>query len=247
MKAKIKLLLHKIFGFERFLYFFSLFKIYSLRWDKNEKDVFLFIDQINKVAQKGMVLDIGANIGITSGVIGRNTIHDLLAFEPLPLNYRIFERVIKTLGLHNRVTLHKVALGSTEGECEMVLPVVDEVRMHGLSHVVDPEIKEFNEGQIVQKIPMTTLDKVCKGMKVLGIKLDVENYEYAVLKGAEALLSTQKPVIYTELWDNENRIRCFDFLRNLGYRSYYNRQGVLTSFEGNISSVQTFLFLPNNG
>jgi len=242
MKARIKLLLHKIFGFERFLYYFSLFKIYTLRFDKNEGDVFLFIDKIKSLKKDGVLLDLGANIGIMSGVMARNTSFNIHAFEPLPLNYKIFEKVIQHLKLDSRVTLHKVALGNEEGFCEMVLPVVDDVRMHGLSHVVAPDIKEFNEGQVVQKIPITKLDSVFTNENILGIKLDVENFEYEVLKGAEKILQTQKPIVYTELWDNENRMNCFDFLRNLGYKSYFNKNGVLTYFEGNEKSVQTFVF-----
>lgn len=242
MKARIKLLLHKIFGFERFLYYFSLFKIYTLRFDKNEGDVFLFLNKVKAMKREGVLLDLGANIGIMSGAMARNTPYNIHAFEPLPLNYNIFEKVIENLKLKQRVTLHKVALGNEEGYCEMVLPVVDDVRMHGLSHVVAPEIKEFNEGQVVQKIPITKLDTALENVAIVGIKLDVENFEFEVLKGAEKILQTQKPIVYTELWDNENRMNCFNFLRNLGYKSYYNKNGILTYFEGNEKSVQTFVF-----
>jgi FkbM family methyltransferase len=243
IKAKIKLLLHSILGFERFLYYFSLFKIRTLRSDKNEKDIFLFTEKINEQKSEGIVLDIGANIGIMTGAIAQNTKAYIHAFEPLPLNSKIFERVVEKLKLTDRVTLHKMALGNTEGFCEMVLPVVEKVKMHGLSHVVDPSITEFNEGQVVSKIPISKLDTIFKEEPILGIKLDVENFEFEVLKGAESILRKQKPVIYSELWDNENRKNCFDFLRGLGYKSYYNLQGKLVFFEGNIKTTQTFFFL----
>jgi tRNA1(Val) A37 N6-methylase TrmN6 len=115
IKAKIKLLLHSILGFERFLYYFSLFKIRTLRSDKNEKDIFLFTEKINEQNSEGIVLDIGANIGIMTGAIAQNTKAYIHAFEPLPLNSKIFERVVEKLKLTERVTLHKMALGNTEG------------------------------------------------------------------------------------------------------------------------------------
>ncbi len=244
VKAGIKLFFHSILGIRNFLYYFSLFKIYTLKNDKNEKDIFSFIEQIKLLKKdNGVILDIGANIGIMTGVIAKNTNYNIVAFEPLPLNYEVFERVLAKLKINNRVVLHKIALGNYEGFCEMVLPVVDNVRMHGLSHVVDSSITEFNEGVKATQIPINKLDNIVANETILGIKLDVENFEFEVLKGATAILKSQKPIIYTELWDNENRTNCFDFLRGLGYTSYYNNKGILTPFEGNIQSVQTFTFI----
>ena len=31
------------------------------------------------------------------------------------------------------------------------------------------------------------------------------------------LLKKYKPIIYCELWDNENRNKCFDLMKGLGY------------------------------
>jgi len=243
LKAKIKLALHKLLGFERFLYYFSLFKINTLKYDKNENDIFLFIFILNELKKEGIVLDVGANIGIMTGVIAKKSKFNIHAFEPLPINYSILEKVVSKLNIKSRVTLHQMALGSEKGFCEMVLPVVDQVRMHGLSHVVDPSITEFNTGTIIANIPIDTLDNLFRNTPILGIKLDVENFEYNVLKGADSLLKSQKPVIYTELWDNENRLNCFKYLRRLGYKSYTNKNGKLHFFEGNETGSQTFFFI----
>jgi len=243
MKSKIKLLLQNLFGFERYLYYFSLFKIRTLKWDRNENDIFLFIDYLKKLNSKGIVLDLGANIGIMTGIIAQKTDLKIQSFEPLPVNFGVLNRIVIKLKLQSRVQLHKIALGNEDGICEMVLPMVDKVRMHGLSHVIDPTITEFNDGQITEQIPMKKLDNITFNEKILGIKLDVENYEFNVLKGAETILVNQKPIIYIELWDNQNRTNCFNYLRSLGYKSYYNNKGNLTFFDKNITSVQTFFFI----
>lgn len=243
IKAKLKLLFHKLLGFERFLYYFSIFKIYTLRFDRNENDIFLFIETLKQLNKKGIALDIGANIGIMTGVITRLTDYDLHAFEPLPVNYSVLNKIVSKLRVKDRVTLHNIALGNEEGFCKMILPIVDQVRMHGLSHVIDPSLTDFNEGAITNDIPIKKLDNLLPNIQVSGIKLDVENFEYNVLRGAHAILETQKPIIYTELWDNDNRKNCFEYLRGLGYKSYYNNKGKLEFFENNKTSVQTFFFI----
>jgi len=245
LKAKIKLILHKLVGFQRFLYYFSIYKIYTLKTDKNENDIFTFIDQVNKSGKDGAILDIGANIGIMTGVIARNTGFKIIAFEPLPLNYTILDKVIARLKIANRVEVHKIALGNSDGFCDMVLPVVDKVRMHGLSHVIDETITEFNDGQTIKKVPLKKLDDVVGNEKIVGIKMDVENFEYQVLLGAESIIKTQKPIIYTELWNNENRMNCFKFIRDLGYYTYYCKNNELIKFDGNVDTVQTFFFIYN--
>lgn len=247
MKAILKRILHFILGINRFLYYFSLYKIRTLKKDKKEGDLYLFIDTLknseNYKDKTGLILDIGANIGITSGVLGKETDLKIHAYEPLKLNYEVLEKVIQKQGLGTRVSIFKKALGNYRGECEMILPVVDSVKMHGLSHVVDPNIKEFNEGHNVDHIPIDLLDNIYKEQKVTGIKMDVENYEYQVLLGAEKLLKEQKPIVYIELWDNENRLNCFDFLRKLNYKSYHNVKGTLKPFENNETQTQNFIFM----
>jgi FkbM family methyltransferase len=244
IKAKIKLILHALFGFETFLYYFSILKIKTLKFDANESDIFKFVELLNERKDSGVVLDVGANIGIMTGIFASNTNRAIYAFEPLPLNYSILEKVINKLKIGTKTRLHKMALGNYTGECAMILPVVDEVKMHGLSHVVDESIKDFNEGVTTMNIPIDKLDNVLENESVAGIKLDVENFEFAVLQGAKNILQQHKPIVYAELWDNENRINCFLLMRSLGYSSYYLQQNTLIKFDDNVAHKQNFFFLP---
>jgi len=243
LKSSIKKVLHSIFGFERFLYYFSLFKIYTLKIDVKENGIFQFINKVNESKREGIILDIGANIGITCGVIARNSEYKIYAYEPLPLNYNILEKVIARLKISDRVQVYKMALGNTDGYCDMVLPVVEDVRMHGLSHVIDESITDFNEGQKIEKVPIRKLDSIIKSQQIVGIKLDVENFEFEVLKGAKELLMSQRPVIYTELWENDNRKNCFSFLESLGYDVFYCKNNYLIKYEEGVIDVQTFMFV----
>jgi hypothetical protein len=77
---------------------------------------------------------------------------------------------------------------------------------------------------------------------ITGIKIDVENYEYHVLEGARALLAKYKPLIYAELWDNQNRVDCLKLLTGIGYGVFVLENGVLVKFDSNIHLTQNFFF-----
>ena len=82
--------------------------------------------------------------------------------------------------------------------------------------------------------------------KITAIKIDVENFEYFALKGGENLLSKNKPIIYCELWDNENRKRCISFLNNLGYSAFVLYKSELVPIEKAAIEKHNFFFIPNN-
>jgi hypothetical protein len=78
------------------------------------------------------------------------------------------------------------------------------------------------------------------------MKIDVENYEYYVLKGAEMLVEKNKPVIYCELWENENRKKCFSFLNNLGYSAFILHKKELVPFNDQKHHKHNFFFRPDS-
>ena len=66
MKTAVKFILQKILGFSTYLYVFALFVIVKIRWDKKENDFFHFMKLI---PEGGLILDLGANIGVTADKI----------------------------------------------------------------------------------------------------------------------------------------------------------------------------------
>lgn len=231
-------------GFKTYLYVFARYKIRSLHRDGNEKDFFLFMDQLKG---NGVILDIGANIGVMACHLSKRFPKArILAFEPIPFNADCLDKVIRKYNLKN-VEAFRMALGDETGEVEMVLPVEKKVRMQGLSHVVHESIDEFNDG-IRLKVPVSRLDDIKElngqSEKVIGIKMDVENFEYFVLKGGEKLLTEHQPVIYTELWENENRYKCFDLIKALGYKTQVVHNGSLVDYVPEVHKTQNFIFIP---
>lgn len=198
------------------------------------------------LSEEGLILDIGANLGVMTYYLAKgHPSRQVFSFEPIPYNYINLERIIKKYKLTN-VRVFKCALGETDGEIEMVLPVVKAVRFHGLAHVRDESPDRKNGGEIF-KCQMFKLDELkelkCERMRIAGIKIDVENYEYNVLKGAEALLIRDYPPIYCELWENENRFNTIEFLAGLGYRTCVLKNGSLVPFEFAMHNTQNFFFV----
>ena len=241
MKKLVQNALQSVLGFRRYLFLFSMFKIRTLRRDKKEGDFFHFLSMIPEGA---LVLDIGANIGIMTAWLAKHCKKGIVhAIEPIPENFETLTRICRHYNFAN-VRLHQFALGAEEGQLEMVMPEVKNVKMQGLSHVVHDSITDFNEGRRYA-VPQHQLDLLPEIVEeVKAIKIDVENFEYFVFKGGEKMLRKYKPLIYCELWDNENREKCFQLLQgDLGYKIMVLHGGTLVQFDAKIHQNQNFFFV----
>lgn len=246
MKAITKLFLQKTLGFATYLYIFALFVIAKLKWDKNEKDFFYFL---NLLPDDGIVLDLGANIGATSYYLAKHLpASTVYSFEPLEINMNILRKIKKNFDLRN-IREYQLAVGNDNSLIEMVLPVIDNVPMHGLSHAVHEDITWNNSG-LRFEVPMIKLDSFdeikTSGRRITGLKIDVENFEYFVLKGAEKIITEHLPVIYCELWDNQNRIKCISLMKELGYSVFVLENKGLLPFNPARHTKHNFFFIPDS-
>lgn len=208
--------LQKLLGFDNYLFLFSIYSINKSKWDKE------FIYFMNRIPEDGAILDIGANIGIMSVTLAKKFQKlPVYSFEPMPNNLIALKKVIKHYKLKN-ITISEIALGEENGELKIVTPVINNVKMQGLTHVLSSErYPTTNEG-IIFNVPVKKLDDadILQNIsKICAIKIDVENYEYEVLKGGENLLKKHKPIIYCELWPGEQRMRTINYLAGLGYQT----------------------------
>jgi FkbM family methyltransferase len=240
MKTAVKFFLQTLLGFDHYLYFFSRYKIRNLHHDRKEGDFFHFMTLL---PENGTLLDIGANIGIMTVHLARLPGSNVIAFEPMPRNLHALRRIITHYRLHN-VMVMDCALGNEDGFVEMVMPMVGTVRMQGLSHVLHESIAENNSGETVKVVVrrLDNLPEVAAAKTITGIKMDVENFEYFVLEGGRELIRKHKPVLYIELWDNQNRQHCFSLLQQLDYGVYVVEKDQLVKFEK--QNKQNFIFLP---
>ncbi|TVR18287.1 MAG: FkbM family methyltransferase [Nitriliruptor sp.] len=155
----------------------------------------------------GVAVDVGAGFGSYTlsfaarlGPAGR-----VLSFEPLPGPHAFLRRVIRWLGVAN-VTLSRQALGAHGGGGEMSLPTRHGLPVHGRAFLADDAAgpgsnAEFRSARAVP-VALATLDATVHAAgldRVDVIKIDVEGYEPAVLRGAEWTLQTFRPVLLLEI------------------------------------------------
>ncbi len=241
MKRFIQSVIQRILGFDNYLFWFSRYKIRTLKYDSNEGDVIRFISDLPR---DGVALDIGANIGIMTVLMARRltggTVH---AFEPIPENFRALQRIVKHYGLDN-VVLHHIALGETSGTLEMVMPEQENVRMQGLSHVVDPEAPD--EPGERYSVPQLALDEVPElaDAHITGIKIDVENHERFVFKGGLETIRRNRPLVYSELGQNENRTVAFKIFAELDYQVGVLQGDQVVPFEESVHDKHNFFLSP---
>ncbi|MGY8846817.1 MAG: hypothetical protein ACKVLH_05595, partial [Bacteroidia bacterium] len=88
MKAFIQRILQNILGYDRYLWYFTLYKLRTLKMDKHENDFFHFLTLIKG---HSTVLDIGANLGLMSFHMAKKA-KVCYAFEPMPNNIGIIKR-----------------------------------------------------------------------------------------------------------------------------------------------------------
>lgn len=181
-----------------YLYVFVNYKIWMLECDKKENDFFFFLYFL-KIGN-GVILDIGVNFGIMMVYFVKNFFESFVySFEFMLQNVVVFYCIIWKNWLNN-VKVYEVVLGDQVGMVKMILFLNWNMVMQGFSYVKYDFIMEWNEGMEFEVLLM--MFDFFEFLIVQGIKIDVENFEYFVLKGGIKLLECDKLVIYVELWDN---------------------------------------------
>lgn len=130
------------------------------------------------VKQARRALDIGAHCGLWTVQLGQY-FQEVECFEPLPIHIECWK---KNANWKGSCRLHEVALGEKDGETGMHI----EPGLSGRSRV-------NGEGSYA----MRRLDSY-GFTDVDFIKIDVEGYEYFVIKGGEETILKNKPVMIVE-------------------------------------------------
>jgi FkbM family methyltransferase len=115
--------------------------------------------------------------------------------------------MVTTLGVNDRVTTHREALGLHSGRSSMSVPFWAGLPVHGRSFVTDgaiadgPNAVEFSSSRRVP-VEVTTLDAFCEREQIDRldfIKADVEGAERRVLGGGQATLDRHRPILQLEI------------------------------------------------
>lgn len=153
--------------------------------------------------------DVGSNIG-SWGLFAASCGAKTYAVEPAPSTFALLKNNISlNPGLKDLIEPVQSAVGTGGGS---VLFTVDNDSENRVVTVEDCE------GLITQSVECKTLDEICHGALDVA-KIDVENYEIPVLKGAKGILSSGNlNIIVIEVFDNYRQID--DLLRSYGYVQY---------------------------
>ncbi len=178
----------------------------------------------NYVKPKYFVLDIGANIGTTVTQLAAKVGSEgyVIGFEPSPSNYQRAKEHILINKLNN-CQVENLGLGDKAGSLKLFKVNKNNPGMNRIIKNKEIEIYPYDEVQVI------TLDDYCHSKNILtinAIKIDVEGFEYFVLKGGVKALSKWKPTILMEvdddfLKDHDLLIsEIFSLLEECGYRKF---------------------------
>lgn len=147
-----------------------------LSWNIAEYDAFR-----SAMKPGGIALDVGANAGCYSLLLGQwaGESGKVYAFEPAPETFAGLCRHIELNALNGVVTPLQTAVSDT---CATASFLANE--SHGMNRLV-AQVEEADASHLVQ-VPTVTIDEFCSREKTLPdfIKVDVEGFELAVLRGA---------------------------------------------------------------
>lgn len=128
-----------------------------------------------------LFLDIGANHGVYTLLAAGVAQSKVYAFEPVPNTATHFSNNINLNQLDSLVTLFPFALG--ESKATMYIRTDLDTMNH---------ISNSSESDNVMQIEVEELDEVLQGECPSLLKIDVEGFEYSVLRGASTMLENSK-------------------------------------------------------
>ena len=204
-KFKIDILINK-FVFEIDIRESIERKTYFLKeYEKKRMEKLIKYSDKNK---SRILLDVGANIGFYT-ILLSDKFKEIYSFEPNERNFQILSKNIKKNNI-NKIKIFNYGLGEKEELLKGNSNTKGELfQTSGFA------ISDSNEGLDVQvKKGDDVLDL---NNKNITIKIDVEGFEFFVLKGLRNILSNNQCVLQIEIWE-KNVDRVHKFLKSLNYK-----------------------------
>jgi FkbM family methyltransferase len=148
-----------------------------------EQDVLEFL--VHKLSDGGVVYDIGSNIGLYAIFLAK-AVGDkgqVIAFEPEAQSHRRLQENLELNALKN-VRTFQVALGDYKGEAKLYFSDGDLL----FANLIRPRHKNITY-QVVKVLEGDRLRETENLPCPRVVKIDVEGFEYAVMRGLRATLS----------------------------------------------------------
>lgn len=171
--------------------------------------------------KEGAIIEVGANIGtetISFSDIAKKYNTNVFAFEPVPSNYESLVRNKEVNHLNNLILFNTLVAEKT-GKTFFNIP---EGNNSGSGHISNKSETNSREFEVV------TLDGKLNNKKIALISVDVEGFEYQVLKGSEGLLKDSRPSLILEVNKKYLKERggievenFYEYLSSFGYHCFY--------------------------
>jgi FkbM family methyltransferase len=189
----------------------------------------------------GVVLDVGANIGLHSIYFSRLAKDGcVLALEPSLATFGFLTSNVANIP--NIVALNVAA--SDRGGIADFFNTSD----NAYSSLIDTQRKAVIG---VARVPCMRIDDVASALgleRIDFVKIDVEGLEFQVLMGMSEVISKHQPVILCEVYkgrgSNQRPDETIQFIIEKGYRALVMRESGLVDYERHDDSYFNYLFVP---
>lgn len=200
------------------------------------------------------MLDVGANIGYFS-VLAASACPScaVWSFEPAPDTYSLLVENIHANRLAN-VVANQIALGDRKDV--LMLSVYNDQALNAIRPNIDAVHPFFPEGPIRDiEVPCTSIEEFCQEFdipKVDIVKIDVEGFEYSVVKGASGLFESNNPPIllceieplWLKRYGSITAGALIDYMESFGYHTIgLTRYGIFTKDRfADSPTIENFVF-----
>jgi FkbM family methyltransferase len=198
----------------------------------------------------GVLLDVGANIGVFSvNILRASPSATAIAVEPALGTFGSLVANVDRNGVGARVTTINAAIGEAPGQITVTSG------LNAANHVVARAVGEARAGE--QRIRQVTIDAIAaeRALERLDlIKMDIEGFELPALRGGIETIRRFRPQVFLEIesrWTERYGYRpaaIFDLFSSLDYEHLYFRDGTLVpgsdDIAADLSFSNNFVFRP---
>lgn len=184
----------------------------ALQLTEHDKEMLRFYSHF--VSQGDLVFDVGANIGNRTKIFLKLRL-EVISIEP---QEHCVKRLITLFGSNEHLTILHRALGASEGEAEILISnanTISSMSPDWIDAVKSSGRFADYTWEKAQAVKMTTLDSLIEiyGVPTL-IKVDVEGFEYEVIKGLSRPIKFISLEFTPEFIDSS--FKCIEHLETLG-------------------------------
>lgn len=169
--------------------------VHAFAFERDAPELRAELEAFVAACTDGMVLfDVGAHYGLFTLAALRygGPASRVVALDPSDAAATVFDENVRLAGGTPRVARHQAAAGASEGETSLLESGA------GAWHMM---VAPGEARADAVAVPVLTVDGLARdsGLVPTHLKIDVEGQEDAVLRGAEGVLRSARPIVFLEL------------------------------------------------